>query len=562
MDAIGENENWKAVKPSKKAIMEKDLEGIEEPSEEDIEEIDEFLEEIGVEGSEIPLGDKDPIRLYLIQIGEFSIPDSEEELALTTRAKELREKWQMRIMQYPFAQKILMDIPKKILEGKLRNRRGYDEESFMQDNTEFDIGDAKLSSKWEEHIFSNLRTYYAIQKRYNEQYEELLERNGARKKKPNKKERAEHRRFLGSFISGKKSGAVLCDELMSEQGTTNTNAAKKAVLDRLRELCAYTTVKLAELENLKGKNDSESKTEREAVENRLERIGKIVMEPPEHFVKNMDSINQIYSEYVNVRNNLLERNLRLVVYIAKKYRGKGLGFLDLIQHGNTGIMRAVDKFEPERGYKFCTYATWWIRQAITRAISDERHTVRVPVHIEDYSKKVRTIFAKLFQSLQRRPRTDEVIAETKKNGINEEKTEMALRVCKDTIHPDQEASDNDERRGTIFDCLVDNDTSQVAMLKRMDIGELRKRIFEALKRLSYREREIIKLRYGLDDGYTYTLEEVGMIFRVTRERIRQIEKKAIIKLGNRCPDLKQFLNEDPENSDPDEEDEESENGEE
>ena len=223
------------------------------------------------------------------------------------------------------------------------------------------------------------------------------------------------------------------------------------------------------------------------------------------------------------RQELSTANLRLVVAIAKRYRNRGISFLDLIQEGNTGLMRAVDKFDSGRGFKFSTYATWWVRQAISRAIADHSRTIRIPVHMLGTVEKVLDAGRRVTQHRKGRPTIEETAQAA---GLSLAATGRALRANRRMLSLDEPLGDEGENY--LGELLPDERRDDPLLGINQDA--LRLRITEALKSLNYREREIIRLRYGLSDGYAYTLSEVGKIFSVTRERIRQIECEALRKL--------------------------------
>ena len=304
-----------------------------------------------------------------------------------------------------------------------------------------------------------------------------------------------------------------------------------------------------EIVSEEGLNEEE---EEESPENILEELSNSkdikISDPVRMYLKEIGRINLLSSdeefEYAQLaeqgdeyaKKMLAESNLRLVVSIAKRYVGRGMLFLDLIQEGNIGLMKAVDKFDPSKGYKFSTYATWWIRQAITRAIADQARTIRIPVHMVETINKLARVQRQLTQELNREP-TEEEIA--KKIGLSVEKVREVYKISQDPVSLETPIGEEDDSH--LGDFIKDERTMSPEEYATIEM--LKEELSGVLLTLTEREEKVLRLRFGLDDGQCRTLEEVGQVFNVTRERIRQIEAKALRKLRHpsRSRKLRDFL---------------------
>ncbi|MEM1067249.1 MAG: sigma-70 family RNA polymerase sigma factor [Planctomycetota bacterium] len=451
----------------------------------------------------------DPVRMYLTQMGEIPLLTRREEIELAKRIEETRRRFRTKLLENHFVLVEAYKTLKKVYRGQLPFDR----------TVQVSVTDRLEKEQIVGRLPHNLRTLQTLLRRNRHDWKVALSKSASQRR------RAEAWR---SLARRRRRAVRLIEELglRTQRIETRIELLEK-FSNRLTEI---------DREITEQKRTKHGREVREELLRERRQILTACQETPTSLRNRVKMLNQVYAEYQQAKRELSEGNLRLVVSIAKKYRNRGLSFLDLIQEGNAGLMRAVDKFEYRRGFKFCTYATWWIRQAITRAVADQSRTIRIPVHMVETMSRVRNVARQLLQELGREPTIEET---ARRADVTVEEARRVLTMSRFPISLDRPVGNSEDSQ--FGDLLPDGtaESPQIGATQEM----LRDRIGNVLKSLSYREREIIKLRYGLGDGYSYTLEEVGHIFKVTRERIRQIEAKAVRKLQqpSRSQDLVGFL---------------------
>jgi RNA polymerase primary sigma factor len=458
---------------------------------------------------EQPKFSSDPIRMYLSQMAEIPLLTREEEISLAKKIEVTRKRFRRTVLGCNLAMKSTLATLTKVHKGALPFDR----------TIKVSLTECLTKEQIIARMPLNLQTLNHLETENRRDFSKLLN-----KRTPDDQRTAARKRF----IRRRRKMLTLVEELsLRTRRVQSMMRHMEESLMRMDEI----RQRLRQIIDTPATRDKRANLRKE-----LRDLMLTTQETPNSLRKRCQLMRRQYHDYEHVKRQLSGGNLRLVVSIAKKYRNRGMSFLDLIQEGNTGLMRAVDKYEYRRGYKFSTYATWWIRQAITRAIADQARTIRIPVHMIDVLSKLRNISKRLQQELGREPTTEELAAA---GEISVDETRRVLSMGRHPVSLDRPVGESED---SCFGEFIEDDG--LPRPEKAAANELlRDRIEQLLKTLTYREREIIRLRYGLGDGYTYTLEEVGRIFKVTRERVRQIEAKAVKKLQHpvRSQQLAGFL---------------------
>jgi RNA polymerase primary sigma factor len=513
-----------SVSDSDSALLEQAASLVDDETEVDEDELDLDLSAGTLDKS------NDPVRLYLREMGIVPLLTREGEVTIAQRIERGQIKTQKSISRSPIAVERLIKLGDDLVKGKASIR----ETVMFSEQAELTGEEDKVDEylRWTLEGIENIKLNYA---RALKSWNDLRDEQTKSKGKPSKK-----------LLALKRQTARARLEISQEIKNLNlTEYAKQVLIGAIRKVDAEIKkadrdIRKAE-ERLEGKLLPEEKKEltakiTEARKKHAEIEEKYFL-PTVEIKRSLQSILIGETQTNQAKRELVEANLRLVVSIAKKYTNRGLQFLDLIQEGNIGLMKAVDKFEWRRGYKFSTYATWWIRQAITRAIADQARTIRIPVHmIETINKLIRTSRA-LVQELGREPTSEEI---AKKMDIPVSKVRKVLKIAQEPIS--LETPIGEEEDSHLGDFIEDRSIMNPA--ESVTFGNLREITDEVLATLTPREEKVIKMRFGLGNtGSEHTLEEVGQHFAVTRERIRQIEAKALRKLRHpsRSRRLKAFL---------------------
>lgn len=518
---------------------------------------DEISEHLGIDlDSDVWAKADDPVKLYLREMGKIPLLTREEEIKYAMEIERGRKKVFRGLLRTSFLTERLLDEWAKVIDGKIKVQdilsleepEEREEEEDIEASSEFDTGD-NFDKTTSEFIKKGLDL--AILYRDLKEKEQIyLNTKTEQAKKDFLWQHAKLNRFIKNLNIKFTKLDKIADELKdlylklkkNERDYDKRIKIIQKIDDDIEKLLDGSYEKYPEiLKKIEAHGFSFGRfeilrTETLRLKNEIEEIKTKIGTIPSEFEHVIDLIQEGRNEINNVKQIMVKANLRLVVSIAKKYTNRGLQFLDLIQEGNIGLMKAVDKYDYKRGYKFSTYATWWIRQAITRAIADQARTIRIPVHMIETINKLIRVARSMVQELGREPTPEEI---AKKVGMPADKVRKILRTSQEPISLETPIGTDEESH--LGDFIEDKSvlSPEAHVLKQA----LRTQLDEILSTLSEREEQVLRYRFGLEDDTEHTLEQVGKRFGVTRERIRQIEAKALRKLRHphRAKYLKPFI---------------------
>ena len=440
--------------------------------------------------------DSDAVEIYLQQMGKTPLLSRSEEIEAAKHVKSARTRFRRETLGSDHVLQAVASLFEEVIEGQTR----------LDGAIEVALGNVAKKRRIRKQLVANLATLRHLLDRNRLDFDVVIDETTAP---------AQRRRAWRKIVSRRAKAVQLIEEVSPRMPHL------EAMLQRVRQLSERMDQLERELREFEARPDSQSLIAQRREE--LGRLMRLTLESPGTLRRRLARVDRWREKHTAARRVLVAGNLRLVVSIAKRYRKHGMSFLDLIQEGNTGLMWAADKFDHERGFKFATYATWWIRQAITRSIADQSRTIRLPAHMIDRMSKIRQITERLLQEHGREPRPEETAAAA---GLPVEKTNVALRMGSQPRSLDEPVDDRERTHlGESLEDYREHDPWGEA-----HHHQLQSRITAVLDGLPHREREIIRMRFGLADGSMHSLKSVGETFRVTRERARQIEANAMRKL--------------------------------